>query len=122
MGQAKRLMERQWDEEMGVSSLGWAAITAVLGALIVEFGTDASIDEVRDRITDREGRVAGVDWSDVRQMLNNLMEVYEEECDGLGELYVIVRPSADGAHASLAAEVEDHRGMRELDELITRDD
>ena len=122
MGQAKRLMMRQWDEEMGVSGLDWVSITAVLGALVKEFKTDASIDEARDAIADREGRVAGVSWSDVRQMLNNLVEVYEEECSDLGELCVIARASADGACASLAAEVEEHRDMTELSELISRDD
>ena len=105
-----------------MSSLGWTAIAAVLGALVKEFKTDASVDEVKDAIVDREGRVAGVDWSDVRQMLNNLMEVYEEECSDLGELYVIARASTDGASASLAAEVEDHRAMAEFEERISRDD
>ena len=122
MGQAKRFLERQWEEEMGVSGLSWTAITAVLGALVKEFKTDASIDEVRDAIADREGRVAGVSWSDVRQLLNNLAEVYSDECSDLGELCVIARPSTDGAHASLAAEVEDHRDMEELGERISRDD
>ena len=77
----------------------------------------ATID--MDRVLDREGRVAGVDWSDVRQRLNNLREVYEEECSDLGELYAIARASANG---SLAAEVEEHRTMEELDERISRDD
>ena len=108
-----------------MSSLGWTAIAAVLGALVKEFKTDASVDEVKDAIValwTARAVSPGVDWSDVRQMLNNLMEVYEEECSDLGELCVIARASADGACASLAAEVEDHRAMRELDELMTRDD
>ena len=58
----------------------------MLGALAKEFTPDTSIDEVRGSIADREGRVADVSWSDVRQMLNNLMEVYEEECDDLAGL------------------------------------
>jgi hypothetical protein len=122
VGQAKRFLERQWDEEMGVSGLNWASIAAVPGALTREFKADASVDEVKVDIMDREGRVAGVAWSGVRQMLNNLTEVYEEEGDDLAGLYAIAHASVDGAHVSLAAEVEAHRTMAELDELITRDD
>lgn len=119
MGQAKRLMMQRDDEETGVSSLSWTSITAVLSALVKEFKDSASIDEVRDRIMDREGSVAGVSWSDVRQVLDNLVEVYEEECSDLGELCVIARASANG---SLAAEVEEHRTMAEFSERISRDD
>ena len=115
-------MMRQWDEEMGVSGLDWTSIVAVLCALTKEFKPDAAIDEVRDLIIDREGRIAGVSWSDVRQMLNNLVEVYEEECSDLGELYVIAPPSTDRASAKQPAEVEEHRDMAEFEERISRDD
>ena len=54
MGPMRRLMGREREEEMGVSSLSWVKITDVLNVLVIEFTAEAFVHEVMDGIRNRE--------------------------------------------------------------------
>jgi hypothetical protein len=104
--------ERQIFEEEGISKLSWVQITAVLAVLITEFTAEGSIANVW--VEEREGAaLPDIYWCDVRQLINNLPEVYGRKA-ALGELYAAARKRAEQNLPGFADEVSALRDERNM--------
>jgi hypothetical protein len=111
--------QKHW-EEWGESSLTWAQIKAVLRWLMHEFSPDAEHWAVQKAIEDRDGVPAcGVDWPNIRLMLNNLGELYFTDLS-LRDLYGQIRHYSN-RFDSLANKVERQRKDVEFEEALARD-
>jgi hypothetical protein len=81
---------------------------SVLKWLMQEFSPDAVPYQVQDAIKDRDGDAAcGVDWPNIRLMLNNLDELYFSDLS-LSDLYCQIAHMSD-RFDSLPDTVEQHR-------------